>query len=96
VKTAGKKFGWNGQAAGGVELCLSTDNHRVATGQFIVTRHLVEEVATMEAQKLWQNVNNGAIIAMQLQHSDMFIFSDGTLEKEGRVPTPIMAAGTSR
>ncbi len=66
MKTAGKKFGWDGPAAGSVGLCLSTDNHRVAVGQFIVTRHLVEEVDKIEAKKLWQNMDNGVIITMQL------------------------------
>jgi hypothetical protein len=74
------EYGWNGEGAGCVCLCLSADNQRVERGVFATVGKLGE--FKEEAAKIWPNGSNRAILTIKIPGADIFTFSDGGLTSD--------------
>jgi hypothetical protein len=109
-KEALTRFGWKGETAGYIGLRLSPDNRRVDAANLKVVGPLEKHEVRIEAKKLWQGVDTGVAITLQLREAEMFNFTEGgmwsdyveagnivhsaTITKDG-VTTPIMDARRS-
>jgi hypothetical protein len=76
------KNGWDGKTVAGIGLQLSSDNKSVQNGQFFMRGQLCEEIAEIQASKLWAKAAKDAVVKIRFPHGGEFDFSDGALASE--------------
>jgi hypothetical protein len=76
------KNGWDGKAAAGIGLELSSDNRSVRSGQFFFRGPLSNEPGVIQASKLWERAAADAAVTVKFPHGGEFDFSGGTLASE--------------
>ena len=65
--------GWNGiEGVGCIGLVLSADNERVERGTLIVKGQLEEEPVRIEANKIWADADENAVLSLKLDKGEIF------------------------
>jgi hypothetical protein len=76
------KNGWDGKAAAGIGLELSSDNRAVKSGQFFIRGPLSAEPGQLQAGKLWERAAKDLLVTFSFPHGGEFDFSDGSLASD--------------
>jgi hypothetical protein len=76
------KNGWDGKAAAGIGLELSSDNRTVKSGQFFLCGPLSTELGQIQANKLWERAAKDLLVTFSFPHGGEFNFSDGSLASD--------------
>ena len=75
--------GWNGiEGVGCIGLVLSADNERVERGTLIVRGQLEEEPVRIEANKIWADADENAVLSLKLDKGEIFTFTAAGLTSD--------------
>jgi hypothetical protein len=76
------RFGWDGRAAGCVNLHLSADNKKVESARFLLAGRWSDEPLRCQACKIWPDAGQHVILEIDLDNLSMFRFTEGEMSSD--------------
>jgi hypothetical protein len=76
------RFGWDGRAAGCVNLHLNPDNKKVDSARFIIAGRWGEVPLRCQASRIWPEADQHVVLEMALEDISIFRFAEGDMSSE--------------